>query len=292
MEVWFTENQTPGLRISCRVADVLHRERSDFQEVLMLETNQFGRMLVLDDVIQTTEKDEFTYHELMAHVPLLTHPDPRRVLVVGGGDGGVIREILKHPGVELARLVEIDRAVVEVSRRLLPGLSRGLDDPRAEVVIADGIGHVAAATDEYDVIIVDSTDPIGAAVGLFTADFYRSVHSALRKDGLFVAQTESPFFNRDLIAGIQRSLRDIFALNRLYWGVVPTYPGGCWTFSMGSKGPDPLEISVESVAERLTAAGEGHPGGRFPARYITPGVYRATFALPTFIEELLPPRQG
>lgn len=261
----------------------MHHERTEFQEIMVLDTVEFGHMLVLDDIIQTTEKDEFTYHELMSHIPLLTHPDPRQVLVIGGGDGGVIREILKHSTVRMARLVEIDQGVVDAARRHLPGISRGLADERCQVVVDDGIKHVAETRGEYDVIIVDSTDPIGPAVGLFTREFYHNVYDALAPGGLFVAQTESPFFNRDLITGIQEVLRQVFPVPRLYWGVVPTYPGGMWTFSMGSRGPDPLELDAGTVEERF--AKRIH----HPTRYVIPAVYRAAFALPPFVRELISP---
>lgn len=273
MNCWFTEDQADGLRFSCRITSVLHRERTPFQEIAVYETEQFGRLLALDDVIMTTDKDEFVYHEMMAHVPLCAHPAPGRVLVVGGGDGGVVREVLKHP-VQEVHLAEIDGRVIEVSRQFFPALAGGLADPRVTVHVVDGIEFVAAAEGEYDVIIVDSTDPVGPAVGLFQADFYRSVYRALRPDGLFVAQTESPFFNGDLIRGIQRTLREIFPIVGLYTAAIPTYPGGYWTMSVGSKRYDPRE----ALAERARGLN---------TRYYSLEVHRAAFVLPPFVAELL-----
>ncbi|MBX6377882.1 MAG: polyamine aminopropyltransferase [Clostridia bacterium] len=275
MELWFTEDQTDHLRLSVRVREVLHRARSPYQAVAVYETEAFGRLLALDDVIMTTERDEFVYHELMAHVPLVTHPRPQRVCIVGGGDGGVLREVLKHPGVT-ADLVEIDAKVVEVSRRFLPSIATRFDDPRARVLYEDGIVHMARCEAAYDVVIVDSTDPVGPAVGLFGEDFYRSVYRALRDDGCFVAQTESPFFNQDLIRRVQATLRAIFPVVRLYWGVVPTYPGGFWTFSFASKGPDPLTAPLERAA-------------RLGTRWYSAAVHRAAFVLPPFVEALVAP---
>lgn len=273
MECWFTD-RTENFGLTCRVRSVLHRERSPFQEIVVYDTEQFGRLLALDDVVMTTERDEFVYHEMMAHVPLVTHPAPRRVLVVGGGDGGVVREVLKHPEVERVRLVEIDERVIEVSRRYLPDIACGLDDPRVEVAVGDGVEHVRRARGEYDVVIVDSTDPVGPAVGLFREEFYRDVAEALAEDGLFVAQTESPFFHGDLLGQVQRALRRVFPVVRLYLCAVPTYPGGLWTISLGSRRHDPLDCSLERA-------------GRLATRYYSPEVHRAAFALPPFVRQLL-----
>lgn len=277
VEVWFTENQTQHLRISVRVREVLRRERSEYQELMVLDTHEFGRMLVLDNVIQTTERDEFTYHEMMAHVPLFAHPNPRRVLVIGGGDGGVLREVLKHPTVEAAHLAEIDARVVEVARELLPEVN-DFDDPRVKVFITDGIRHVQEHPDSYDVIIVDSTDPVGPAVALFDEGFHRAVFAALREHGIFVQQSESPFFTRDLIRQVQASLRRVFPVATLYWGVVPTYPGGLWTYSVASKGPDPSRPDPERWSRYGLAT-----------RYYTPEVHRAAFVLPPFVAGLVEP---
>lgn len=284
MEVWFTEDQTPDMRLSVRVRRVLHRERTPFQEILVLDTVPLGRVLVLDDVIQTTEFEEFTYHEMMAHVPLFAHPDPQRVLVVGGGDGGVIREVLRHPTVREAHLAEIDERVIAAARQYLPSISAALDDPRCRIVVTDGIRHVAEHEDAYDVIIVDSTDPVGPAVGLFSEDFYRSVHRALREDGIFVAQTESPFYNRDLLRGIQEALGRVFPRSGLYLAVVPGYPGGMWSISYGSKGPDPRRVPPGRWEQR--------GGPAFGTRYYTPAVHEAAFVLPPFVAELLPGAAG
>ncbi len=273
MELWYTENQTPDLRIGFRVKAVLHREKSDFQEIAVYETEQYGRLLALDDVVMTTDRDEFVYHEMMAHVALAAHPDPRRVLVVGGGDGGVVREVLKHP-VEEVHLAEIDGRVVAVCREYFPAIAAGLDDPRVKIFVTDGIAHVREKENLYDVIIIDSTDPIGPAVGLFQEDFYRSVHRALTAGGLFAAQTESPFLNGELIRGMHRFLRGIFPVVRLCLASIPTYPGGLWTITLGSRGPDPRE----------PAPGRAVPGG---TRYYSPELHRAAFVLPPFVSALV-----
>jgi len=235
MDLWFTELQTPGMKISCKTTKVLYSDKSDFQKLGVIETEQFGRMLVLDNIIQTNIVDEFVYHEMITHVPLFTHKNPKKALVIGGGDGGAIREILKHTSIEKAVLVEIDGKVVEAAKKYLPEISCGLDDERAEVVIDDGIKYINEHKNEFDVISIDSTDPIGPAVGLFAADFYKAIYEALKDDGIFVAQTESPFFNKELIRRVFGDIKTIFPIARLYTGVIPTYPGGLWSFTMGSK---------------------------------------------------------
>ena len=274
MELWVTEMQTKDLTIGCRVAKTLHYEETPYQKLAVVDTLQFGHMLLLDGVIQTTIADEFVYHEMITHVGLNTLPNPRRVLVIGGGDGGSIREIIKHKSVEKATLVEIDGKVVEAAKKYLPEISCALDDPRVEVLVADGIRHVKEHKNTYDMIVVDSTDPIGPAEGLFGAAFYKDVHDALTGDGIFVAQTESPFFNKELIPRIYKDVSGIFPLTRLFLGNVPTYPGGLWSFTMGSKKHDPLKVDISKLPNLNT-------------RYYSPEIHRTCFVLPPFVQELL-----
>jgi spermidine synthase len=231
-------------------------------------------MLLLDGAIQTTVQDEFVYHEMISHVPLFTHPNPRKVAVIGGGDGGTIREILKHKSVDKAYLIEIDQRVVEVSRRFLPEISIALGDERAKVCIEDGIEFVKNRKNEFDVIMVDSTDPVGPAVGLFAKDFYRSIHDALGEDGIFVAQTESPFFNKELISSVFRDIKSVFPIAKLYLCFVPTYPGGLWSFTIGSKRHDPMDV------QEIITDGMG-------CKYYSREVHKAAFVLPPFVKELL-----
>ncbi|MCL4515280.1 MAG: polyamine aminopropyltransferase [Firmicutes bacterium] len=274
MDLWYTEKQTENVGITCKVKETLHAEKTDFQDLAVLDTLQFGRMLVLDGMVQATLADEFVYHEMITHVPLFTHPRPQDVVVIGGGDGGAIREILHHPSVRSATLVEIDRRVVEVSRRFLPEISGGLADARVTVRYEDGIKHIAGAKGRYDCVMVDSTEPVGPAVGLFSREFYQDIYAALREDGIFVAQTESPFFNQDLIRGTFQSIREVFPIARLYLASVPTYPSGLWSFTVGSRRYDPLKARLP---EKLP----------FATRYYTPAVHRGAFALPAFVEALL-----
>lgn len=272
---YFTEQQTPHLRLGVRISRKLHEESTPYQRLAVYETTGLGRMLALDEIVQLTESDEWTYHEMMAHVPMLVHPCPRRALVVGGGDGGVLREILRHRTVAHAELVDIDEAVVRAAREFFPGVSCGFADPRARVIAGDGIVHVRDHPGEYDVIAVDSTDPIGPAVGLFQAGFYRSAAKALRSPGALSQQVGSPFYNRDFVRETVAAARTAFDEVRLYTGVVPTYPGGLWCYLLGIKGT----VAAGFDAGRAAALG--------PTRYYSAEVHRQAFALPPFVAELL-----
>lgn len=272
MDLWFTERQTDDLSIGLRIEKTLHSEQTEFQGLDVIETKQYGRMLVLDGCVMTTDKDEFVYHEMLGHVGMHTHPNPKKVLVVGGGDGGVIREVIKHPSVEKAVLAEIDGRVIDISKEYFPHIAQGLSDPRVDVQVADGIKHVLEHPNTYDVIYIDSTDPIGPAVGLFAKDFYQAVFNALKEDGLFVAQTESPFHKADLIRQVNQDIRDIFPQTYLYLAHIPTYPTGMWTFTMGSKKYNPLNVTECRVTD---------------TKYYNNAIHQAAFALPNFVGDLV-----
>lgn len=274
MDLWFTEDQTPTMRISCKTKEVLYHEKSEYQDIAIIDTEQFGRMLALDSIIQTSIEDEFVYHEMIAHIPLFTHKNPEKAIVIGGGDGGAIREIVKHPSIKKAVLAEIDKMVVEASKKYLPEISCGLSDPKAEVCIGDGIKYIKDHKNEIDVVCVDSTDPIGPAVGLFAKEFYQSIFDSLKDDGIFVAQTESPFFNKELLSRVYNDIKSIFPIVRVYYGFVPTYPGGFWTFTMGSKKYDPLDVDITKIPDMKT-------------RYFTPEIFKACFVLPKYVQDLL-----
>lgn len=282
MEVWFTEKQTKDLSLGLRVTKTIAREKTPYQELSVLETAQFGRMLTLDGAVQTTIADEFIYHEMITHVPLFAHPDPRRVCIIGGGDGGALREVLRHSRVEEATLVEIDERVLAAARAYLPEISCALDDGRARVIVGDGIAHVHDNPARYDVIIVDSTDPVGAAEGLFTEAFYRDVHRALREDGIVVAQSESPFVSEGLVGRTFERVQKAFSIAKLYLAPIPTYPSGLWSFTAGSKTHDPAR-----PATLASAVGAGTGRLPFRTRYYTPAVHRAAFALPPFVQEII-----
>jgi spermidine synthase len=273
VSLWFTEKQTENFGITAKINKTLHTEQTDFQKLDMYETEEWGNMLVLDDMVMTTIKDEFVYHEMVAHVPLFTHPNPKQVLVVGGGDGGVIREVLKHPSVEKATLVEIDGKVIEYSKKYLPEIAGALDDPRVEVKVDDGFMHIAQSEQAYDVIMVDSTEPVGPAVNLFSKGFYAGISKALKPDGIFIAQTDNPWFKADLIQQVFKDVKEIFPITRLYTANIPTYPSGLWTFTLGSKIYDPLKIKEDRYHEIET-------------KYYTKELHQAAFALPKFVKDL------
>lgn len=274
MELWFTEKQTSSFGITCKTLKTLHTEQTKYQKLDVIETEQFGTMLVLDGMVMTTDVDEFVYHEMVTHVPLVTHPNPKKVLVVGGGDGGAIREVLKHPSVEKAVLVEIDGKVIEYSKQFLPQIAGKLDDPRVDVQVADGFMHIHQHKNEYDVIMVDSTEPVGPAAKLFERGFYQGIYDALTDEGIFVAQTDNPWFHAALIRQVFADIEQIFPVTRLYTCNIPTYPSGLWTFTLGSKKHDPLDVQPASIPQLDT-------------RYYTADIHRAAFALPKFVQDII-----
>ncbi|MBU6145893.1 MAG: polyamine aminopropyltransferase [Paenibacillaceae bacterium] len=274
MELWVTERQTPTHAISMRSTATLESMQTPYQHLAVVDTEQWGRMLVLDGMVMTTERDEFVYHEMMVHPALSTHPHPRDVLVVGGGDGGVIREVLRHRSVQRAVLVEIDAEVLRVSQKHLPSIACALDDARVHVICGDGYAHIAEHRDAYDVILVDSTEPVGPAVSLFTKGFYQGIFEALRDDGLFVAQSDNPWFKADLIRTVTRDVAAIFPIMQLYTAHIPTYPSGLWTFTMGSKVHDPRAVDARHIAVQGT-------------KYYAPSLHHAAFALPKFVADLV-----
>lgn len=274
MELWYTEKQTDNYGITAKITETLVKERTDFQDLAIIDTVEFGRMLVLDGMVMTTIRDEFVYHEMVAHPALVTHPNPKHVLVVGGGDGGVIREVLKHPEVEKAVLVEIDGKVIEYSKQYLPEIAGKLDDPRVEIIVNDGYMHIHEKKNTYDVIMVDSTEPVGPAVQLFEKGFYQGIYDALKEDGIFVAQTDNPWFKADLIKQVNSDVKEIFPLVLVYQANIPTYPSGLWTFTLGSKKYDPLQVDEAQIPE-------------MDNRYYTPKLHKACFALPKFVEDLV-----
>jgi spermidine synthase len=225
-----------------KVDSVLYKARSRYQEILVIENDYFGKMLILDGIVQLTEKDEFFYHEMLTHVAMQVHPEPKRVAVIGGGDGGAVREASKHRTVEKIYLVEIDEEVVKISRQFFPTVSSGIDDPRVELRVMDGAAFIKEHAEGIDVIIVDSTDIIGMARSLFTEDFFRSVHRALGPEGLFVTHSESLHFHLDMVIEVQQILKRAFPLVDLYTAPLATYPGNWWAFAIGSKSLDPRDI--------------------------------------------------
>jgi spermidine synthase len=269
-ERYFAEVARSGFQQRFQLRASLWAGRSPYQHVEIIDTVAFGRALVLDDALQTTEADEFLYHEPLVQIPLLAHPHPRRVLIVGGGDGGALRHVLLHETVERAVQVEIDRLVVDACRAWLPGLAGGaFEHPRAELIIGDGLAYLRDVSEPFDVILVDSTDPVGPAEGLISEEFYQLAAGALSEDGIFAMQTGSPLLMRDELDAAAGRMRTVFPIVGTYLGHVPSYPGVLWSWTAGSKTLDP------SVPRRSPPPG---------LRYYTPDVHRAAFALPGYLE--------
>ena len=276
MRKFVTEHQSPYLDLTTEVSDILYRGHSQFQDIIVADSKEFGRMLVLDGVFQTSIKDEFMYHESIVHIPLFLHPNPKKVLIIGGGDGGAAREAVRHPEVESVTMVDIDGQVIELSKKYFPEISQAIleKNPKLTVKVGDGIAFMREAENYYDVIIVDCSDPVGPGEGLFSYDFYKDTFKALKEDGLFVQQTESPFMHRKLVKDIFDCVSDIFPITRLYTTFIPLYPSGMHCFTMGSKKYDPL--TWEPNRKRI-----------FPTRYYNEGIQKSAFVLPNFVKDLL-----
>lgn len=270
---WFRERHAGIVETGFRVVERLFSAQSPYQQVEVFRTAGHGALLVTDGVVMVSERDEFVYHEMIAHVPLFVHPNPRRVLVIGGGDGGTVREVLRHPGVERVVMVEIDAVVIEACRRFMPKLSGALDDPRLDLVVADGIRYATESRERFDVAIVDSSDPVGPAVGLFGREFYGHVADRLAKDGILITQAESPFYDEAPQRPIFENQRSFFKRLHMYLYANLTYPGGPWSFGYASQGPCPL---ADFDPGRFAASG-------IKTRYYNTGVHRAAFMLPEFI---------
>ncbi|MDB9494976.1 polyamine aminopropyltransferase [Spirulina major CS-329] len=272
-EFWATETHD-FLELRYRATEVLFAEQSPFQHVEIVNTEKYGKILLNDGYVMITEADEFIYHDMLVHVPLFTHPHPQRVLIIGGGDGGTAREVLRHPSVEQCVMVEIDEVVVNACRQHIPQTAQALDHPKLTLHIEDGVKYVAETAETFDVVLVDSTDPIGPATPLFGETFYRDLARILNPGGLVVSQGESPFY----FAAMQHKLLDIlhrcFPTVGLYNYSNMSYPGGLWSFTFASQGLDPI---ADFDPARVTASGlEFH--------YYNPAIHRAAFALPTFMQ--------
>jgi len=269
---FFERDPYAPVRHCYAVNKVLYHTKSPYQEILVFENPFFGKVLVLDGVVQLTEKDEFIYHEMLAHVPLMAHPEPKKVLIIGGGDGGTLREVLKHKTVEEAVLVDIDKEVIETSKKFFPTLSKAFDDPRAIVVNEDGFKYLQDYENEFDVIIVDSTDPVGYAYALTTEEFFKMVFRALKEGGIYVGQSESIHYHLDTVRRFQNNLKAVFPIVDLYTAVIPTYAGYWWTFSIASKKYNVRE--PKRVKD-------------FETKYYSEGVHKSSFLSEELYEKLI-----
>ncbi len=276
MELWYTEEHSPGTRFSLKASAHLYREKTPYQQLDIIETEEYGRVMLLDGLVMFTEKDEFVYHELITHLPLSCLPAARRVLIIGGGDGGTVRETCRHDRLETVELVEIDAAVVTAAKKFFPALASRFDDPRLTVHFGDGMEFVRERENRYDLIIVDSTDPIGPGKHLFTESFYRDCHRALGPRGLLVAQGATPFsaYYLGLLREQAEFMAAAFERLYLYLGHIPTYPTGTWSFLLAAKGGvEPLADFQATVT--LPFADQ--------LQYYHPGIHRQALALPAFV---------
>jgi spermidine synthase len=230
------------IQYSYEVSNILHHSKSSYQEIMVFENPFFGKILVLDGVVQITERDEFFYHEMLTHVVMKAHPDPKRIIVIGGGDGGTVREVLRHKTVEKVYFIEIDEEVINVSKKFFPAVACGMNDSRVEIKCMDGADFVKGRNSDIDLIIVDSTDIIGFAKSLFTQEFFTSVKNALSENGMMVTLSESLHFHKEIVIEVQNTLKSVFPVVDLYTAPIATYGGNWWTFSVGSKKLDPREI--------------------------------------------------
>lgn len=279
MELWFTEKHTEHVKLSIQIDKQIYSSQSEFQRIDIFESPEFGRFLTLDGYMMLTEKDEFVYHEMMVHVPMAVHPNVKKVLVIGGGDGGTIRELSRYTTIEEIDLVEIDEEVVEACKKYLPQTACGFQDSRVKCYYDDGLKFVRKYENTYDLILVDSTDPFGPGEGLFTKEFYGNCYKALKEDGIMVNQHESPFYKEDAYA-MQRAHKRIvesFPISKVYQAHIPTYPSGHWLFGFASKKYHP--INHQRVEEWKSLG--------LKTKYYNEQLHKGAFALPNYVEEML-----
>jgi spermidine synthase len=282
MERWVEETLHRGFRVRLKADPVLFDSETEHQRLIIFDNADFGRVMMLDNVVQLATKDDFVYHEMMSHVPLFAHGRAKKVLIVGGGDGGVLREALKHPELEQATLCEIDRSVIDLCREHFPGISAGAyDDPRTRIVIADGTQFVAETGDRFDVIMVDSTDPIGPGAVLFTREFYADCCRCLKPGGLLVTQNGLPFLQAGELKQSVGFFRELVADAYAYLATTPSYFGGPMSFGWATDDVKLRQHRRKKIERRYEKA------GGFPTRYWRPDVHFAAFALPTYIRELV-----
>lgn len=277
MSYWFTERHTPTRGLTFQVDKNLYQEKSQYQVLDIVSTPDFGLVMLLDGVVMVTDKDEFVYHEMLVHPSLFTHPNPKQALIIGGGDGGTLRQVLAHPQIEKAVLVEIDAMVVNASKRFFPTLAQAFEHPKAEVLIEDGIAYLKRNKSEFDIILIDSTDPVGPAEGLFHREFYADCYNALKEDGILCIQSESPWIEhlQPIIKRANQDLKSLFPIVMPYTAAIQTYQAGLWLFQLASKKHHPLNtIDLDRYTD-------------FKCNYYNEDLHMSCFSLPTFVKNIL-----
>ncbi len=281
MSKFWSETLYDAYGQSFSVDKIYFESKTDHQHLMIFHNAMFGRVMVLDGIVQTTEKDEFIYHEMLTHVPLIAHGQAKRILIIGGGDGGILREVCKHSSVEHVTQVEIDQAVIDMAKEYLPGHSNGaFEDPRANIVIDDGIRFVTETNEKFDVIISDSTDPIGPGEVLFTSPFYEGCKRCLNEGGILATQNGVAFMQPDEVTTTAKRLAPVFKDHSFYGASVPTYVGGIMTFAWASDNSEYRNIDVNTLCQRFEAA-------NIKTNYYNPEVHQASFALPQYIVNAL-----
>ncbi len=275
--VWFTELHLGNSGITVRVKRLVESTQSGFQRIDVLDTEDFGKMLVLYGSIMVAENDLHSYNEMITHVPLFTHPEPDKVLIIGGGDGGALTNIMKHPEVKKAVMCEIDRKVVEISKKYFPKITKGFADKRAKVVYRDGQEYIKKTKEKFDIIILDLSDPIGPAAELFQKNFHKKVYSKLNQDGIMVAQSESPYYNETTVRNMYRNLREIFPIVKMYTAYVPIYPSCFWSFAFCSKKYHPI---IDFDIDRYKKL-------KLKNNYYNLDMHIGSFALPEFVKKFI-----
>lgn len=279
MELWFTENHTDNVKFSMRVDRHIVSVKSDFQKIDVFDTPEFGRVLVIDDYIMLTEKDEFIYHEMITHVPMAVNPNIKKVLVIGAGDGGTVRELTRYNSLKRIDMVEIDRKVVEICKEFIPQTASRLDDKRVNLYFEDGLKFVKTKKNEYDLIIVDSTDPIGPGEELFSLEFYENCFNALVDDGILVNQHESPYYPEDAetMQRTHKKIESVFPIATVYQAHIPTYGSGHWLFGFASKKFNPVTDLNEVLWNSL----------RLETNYYNTDLHKGSFYIPNYVKRLL-----
>lgn len=279
MELWYTEEHTKNVKFSIKIDKQLANFQSEFQRIDVFESYEFGRILVLDGYLMLTEKDEFIYHEMITHVPMAVNPNIKKVLVIGAGDGGTVRELTRYDSVKYIDMVEIDKQVVDICKKYLPQTASKLDDDRVNIFYEDGLKYVREKNNEYDLIIVDSTDPFGPGEDLFTKEFYGNCYKALKDDGILVNQHESPYYFNDAIAMVRahKKLKSVFPIAGVYQVHIPTYPSGHWLFGFASKKYHPVKDIKDDEWNSIG----------LKTRYYNTKLHKGSFAVPNYVKELL-----
>lgn len=279
MEIWYSDNHTDDARFSLRINKQLFSAESEFQRIDIVESVDMGKVLISDGDLMLTEKDEFIYHEMISHVPMAVHPNVEKVLVIGGGDGGVVRELIKYDTIQLIDVVEIDKLFIEACRKYLPEIAGSLTDSRVSIYNEDGLRFIRSKTNIYDLIIIDSPNPFGPGEGLFTKEFYGNCFNALKDNGIMINQNESPFYEEEAFQcqRMHKRILETFPISKVYQAHIPSYPSGHWLFGFASKKYHPWK-DIDSVSWKMKG---------IKTKYYSPRLHKGAFSLPLYVEELL-----